>query len=207
MQTEEEQVEKLKSWLRENGMAIVFGVVIGIGGLGGYRFWVDHRESQAEAASNLYAQMIEALNAGNHEGVASQAERLIGDYPDLEYATLARFALARSYVEQGQFDIAREALQQVVGSAGQDPLGFVARTRLAMVQMQLGQFDQALATLAAEFPPEFSARVEELRGDIYRRQGNSAQAIEAYRRAQQADPPPANGEFLRQKIDNLGATG
>ena len=114
MQTEEEQVEKLKSWLRENGMAIVFGVVIGIGGLGGYRYWIDYREGQAEAASDLYVQMIEALDAGDHEAVASQAQRLIGDYAALEYATLARLALARSHVEQGEFDLAQQALQQVV---------------------------------------------------------------------------------------------
>ena len=34
METEEEQVEKLKAWLKENGLSIVFGVVIGVGGIG-----------------------------------------------------------------------------------------------------------------------------------------------------------------------------
>ena len=36
METEEEQVERLKAWLKENGLSIVLGIVIGVGGIGGY---------------------------------------------------------------------------------------------------------------------------------------------------------------------------
>ena len=39
METEEEQVEKLKAWLKENGLSIVMGIVIGVGGIGGYNYW------------------------------------------------------------------------------------------------------------------------------------------------------------------------
>ena len=39
METEEEQVERLKAWLKENGLSIVFGIVIGVGGIGGYNYW------------------------------------------------------------------------------------------------------------------------------------------------------------------------
>ena len=38
METEEEQVEKLKAWLKENGLSIVFGIIIGVGGIGGYNY-------------------------------------------------------------------------------------------------------------------------------------------------------------------------
>ena len=39
METEEEQVEKLKAWLKENGLSIVMGIIIGVGGIGGYNYW------------------------------------------------------------------------------------------------------------------------------------------------------------------------
>ncbi|MDJ0779295.1 MAG: tetratricopeptide repeat protein [Gammaproteobacteria bacterium] len=207
MQTEEEQVEKLKTWLRENGMSIVLGIVIGVGGLGGYRYWEHHQESQAQHASSAYIRMMDALASQDYEQLELHAKRIIDEHAELEYAQLARLALARGHVEQAKFDAAQQVLQAIVGTAAQSPVGYVARTRLAAVQLQQQQFEPALATLAVSFPPEFAAQVDELRGDIYRRQGNTAGAIEAYRKAQSADPPPANVEFLRQKLDNLGGTG
>ena len=38
-QTEEEQIEALKRWWKENGKSIIAGLVLGIGSIGGYRYW------------------------------------------------------------------------------------------------------------------------------------------------------------------------
>jgi len=98
-------------------------------------------------------------------------------------------------------------LQQVIGSAAQEPFASVARTRLAQVQIQLEQLDQALSTLAVDFPDDFSALAEELRGDVLVRQGKMDEAIAAYRKAQLSVPEPANPEFLQQKLNDLGSRG
>ncbi len=207
MDTEEEQVEKLKSWLKENGMSIVLGIVIGVGGLSGYRYWVHLQETTAAAASHHFTQLIAALDSGDGEGLQQHADTLLDEYGKTEYARMAQFALASHHVGNGEFEQAQEALQQVVGSAGEQPLGYLARTRLAAVQLQLGREDDALATLRVDFPPEFTARVEELRGDILASQGKLAEAGEAYRKAQLGNPGPANLEFLRQKLNDLGGQG
>lgn len=207
METEDEQVEKLKSWLKENGLSIVLGVVIGVGGLSGYRYWIHVQETTAERASDHFAHLLEALSAQNGDEVQKHADKLIDEYASTEYALMAHLALAKNHVSKGEFDKAETSLQQVVGSAAQRPLAFLARTRLAAVQMQNEQFDTALSTLAVEFPDEFAASVDELRGDIYTRQGKVSEAIEAYQKAQKADPGPANVEFLQQKLDDLGSRG
>ena len=204
MDTDEEQVEKLKAWLKENGLSIVFGVVIGVGGLSGFRYWQHLQEVTAEQASHVYNEMIEALTSSDQGDVQEHAQQLIAEYSDTEYAQIARLAMARVHVENGALDQAEDYLQQVVGSSAQQPLAYVARTRLAAVQMQSGQLDAALGTLTIEFPGEFAARVAELRGDILAQQGKTSEAIEAYRVAQQANPGPANPEFLRQKLSDLG---
>ena len=160
METDDEQVEKLKKWWEENGRSVIAGVVIGVGGLFGYRSWIDFQESQAEAASAHFVQVVEALESSKRPVVVEQAEILISDYSDSEYATLARFALARSFIEIGDFEQARDQLQQIVGSVGDAPLGFLARKRLASVQLQLAQPDQALITLATDFPQAFNAGSE-----------------------------------------------
>lgn len=206
METEEEQVEKLKAWLKENGMSIVFGIVLGVGGIGGYNYWVHLQETTAAQASDHYTQMLDALVAKDGETLQQQADTLISEYGSTEYALLARLALARNHVDNSDFTAAAAELQQVVGNAGQEPLAYVARTRLAAVQIQLEQYDQALTTLAADFPAEFFAQVDELRGDALAGQGNTDDAIAAYRKAQGASPGPANPDFLRQKLNDLGST-
>lgn len=207
METEEEQVEKLKAWLKENGLSIVAGIVIGVGGLGGYRYWDHLQTTTAEQASSHFTQMIEALDSKNNDDLQQHAQMLIDEYSATEYAVMAHFAMAKNYLSNDEYEKAAESLQQVVGSAGQEPLGYLARTRLAAVQMQREQFDQALSTLKIEFPQSFAAGVDELRGDILSRQGKTVAAQAAYRKAQQADPGPANAEFLRQKIEDLGVAG
>jgi predicted negative regulator of RcsB-dependent stress response len=62
-----------------------------------------------------------------------------------------------------------------------------------------------LTTLAVEFPDEFAALSNELRGDILAMQGKDDEAIEAYRKAQLAEPKPVNVDFLRQKLNDLGS--
>lgn len=204
METEEEQVEQLKAWLKENGLSIALGIIIGVGGIGGYNYWNHVQETAAAEASSHFSQMMDALDAGNHESVRTQADTLINEYASTDYALMAQLALARSHVDKSEFDQAEQALQQVVGSGGQKPLAYVARTRLAALQIQNDKIDQALVTLDAEFPDEFGARVEELRGDAYALQGKVAQALAAYRNAQTAESGAADPAFLAQKIDDLG---
>lgn len=207
METEEEQVEKLKRWLKDNGISIVAGIVIGIGGLGGYRYWLEVQETEAQQASSHFTQMLEALSANNRVDVQSHAQTLINEYASTEYALMARLAIAKDSVASAEFEKALGELQEVVGSAGDKPLAYLARVRLATVQLQLDQYDQALSTLTVEFPQQFIAAVEELRGDVFFHQGKTDEAKQAYEKAQQAKPGPANAKYLQQKVDDLGATG
>jgi predicted negative regulator of RcsB-dependent stress response len=206
METEDEQVEKLKTWLKENGLSIIMGIVIGVGGIGGYNYWKRYQETTAAEASAHYAQMMQALAADNDDLVQQQADILRADYAATDYASLADLALARMQVDNGEFAAAIESLQPLAGSEEQQPLVFLARIRLAALQIQLEQYEQSLATLDTGFPNEFSALVDELRGDALARQGKTDEAIVAYRKAQLAEPKPANPEFLRQKLDDLGSS-
>jgi len=205
METDDEQVEKLKAWLKENGLSIILGIVLGAGGIGGYKYWQEYQKNRASEASTHFESLLGALQAGDSKTLQQQADILTADFESTDYAQLARLALARSYVDNGDFVQAETELQAVVGSAGQSPLAYVARTRLAAVQIQNGRLDQALATLDVDFPDAFVARVEELRGDALAGKGQLSEARDAYQKAQRAQPGPADAGFLKQKLDDLGA--
>ncbi len=205
METDDEQVEKLKAWLKENGLSIILGIVLGVGGIGGYKFWQQYQNNRAAEASTHYESLLGALQAGDSKTLQEQADILVADFESTDYAQLARLALARYDIVSGDFEQAATELQAVVGSAGQSPLAYIARTRLAAVQIQLGRLDQALATLDVNFPDAFVARAEELRGDALAGKGQVSEARDAYQKAQRAQPGPADAGFLKQKLDDLGA--
>ena len=37
--SEQEQVEQIRRWWKNNGTALLLGLALGIGGLGAYRYW------------------------------------------------------------------------------------------------------------------------------------------------------------------------
>ena len=56
---DEQQVEALQRFLKENGLAIFAGLVIGLGGLYGFRQYQEHQLEQLEAQSTAYNQLLE----------------------------------------------------------------------------------------------------------------------------------------------------
>ena len=57
---EQEQWELAKQKIRELWIYVVGGVALGLAGLGGWNWWVDRREAQAETASARYEELIQA---------------------------------------------------------------------------------------------------------------------------------------------------
>lgn len=202
--TDEEQVERIKKWWSDNGSSVIAGLVIGFGGLAGWRFWVDYQDNVAAEASRHFTDMVAALDASQHDDAIAQANVILGDYSGTPYADLARLSLAKVYVESGQFDEAAQQLKMLVDKTSEKELEMVARSRLASVQMQLGKAADALATLDVDYPPQFAGVFEELKGDIHAAEGNKAAAREAYQRARLAEPPVPDSQFLQQKLDDIG---
>ncbi len=50
---EDEQTEKIRQWWKRNGLAIIVGLVLGVGSVAGYQGWGIDQTRQAEAASDL----------------------------------------------------------------------------------------------------------------------------------------------------------
>ena len=59
--TDEERVEELKKWWKENGKSVIFGIVLGLSILFGWRWWGDYQLNQSLQASTLYTQLELAI--------------------------------------------------------------------------------------------------------------------------------------------------
>ena len=204
--TDDEQVERIKKWWSDNGNSVIAGLVIGVGGLFGWRYWVDYNARIAAEASSHFTVMTQSLEMGQHSEAINEANLILDEYSSSAYANLARLALAKAFIEQGDFVKAEQQFKLLISSKPEQSIEMLTRKRLSMVLMQQDKLNEALSELEVDYPKEFTAAFEELKGDILARQGNEANAKEAYQRARLAQPPVANPEFLQQKLENLSST-
>jgi predicted negative regulator of RcsB-dependent stress response len=96
--SEEERVEALKRWWKENRRAVVVGVLLGVAIILGWNTWQSTRLHKAEEASSIYQQLIKASEAKQGESVLKLSERLADKYPGIAYASLAVLFRARQQV-------------------------------------------------------------------------------------------------------------
>ncbi|EJL6480724.1 YfgM family protein [Vibrio cholerae] len=197
--TEEQQVEAIKDWWKENGKAVIFGAVIGLGGLFGWRYYQDSVVAAQEAASQSYSKAMDTLQA---KGIESEGtiQTFIDANKETEYAVLAAMQLAKAQVEAGQLDEALAQLEWAKGATKDAALKPLLTFRVARLQAEQGQFDDALTQLTSIQEKSWAGRVAELRGDILMRKGDSAAAYAAYTEAQQAEDA---SQTLQMKLDDL----
>ncbi len=206
--TEAEQWERVKQWVRENGLWLLGGVLIGVGGLAGWRWWQERIETQALNASTRYGQVIEALGRGDRTRAFTLIDELHADFGSSPYADQADLAAARVFVETKELQKAAERLSAVMTNSKDPELRLVARLRLARVQLAQGNIDSSLATLNGAPAGAFEPRFEEVRGDALYTRGDMNGALAAYRKARAADQGNVlDSAAIDLKIADLVADG
>ena len=192
--TEEQQVEAIKSFWKQNGLAIVGGAVLGLGAMVGWRLYSDAELTSQESASEAYAQVMsdESLNI---EKVGAFVE---GN--DSSYASLAALTAAKLAVDAEDFPEAIKQLSWVIEHAPSQEISDIASVRKARILFQQADYQAALTAINSIAPARLQAQVNELKGDIYLALSDIEQAKAAYETAIEADE---NNRYLQMKLDNL----
>lgn len=205
--SEAEQMERAKGWLKTNGIWIIAGIAIGAGGLGGYRWYEERRNAQAETASARYEELVDAFTRNDKARGMTLLDQLNREYAWTPYASLGTLIAARVQVEANELDKAAAGLKSVMDNAKDDELKLVARLRLARVQAAQGKYDDALATLKVADAGEFAPRLADTRGDVLLAKGDREGALKEYLAARSADDSRAiDIDLLDLKIRDLGGT-
>lgn len=201
---ENEQVEQLKKWWREYGVAMIVGILIAVIGGFGWHGWQQHREKVLNHASMRYEQLLTSIMNGETTTAETRANRLIARYPHTPYAQLAALQLARQAVYQNKFSEAEDKLLWLSKHGDSDSLRAVANIRLARVLLTDKKPQEALDVLAKNNNKAYVAAVEEVRGDVLVSQGKTADAKQAYENALKAFPAiEVMQPLLRMKLEDL----
>ena len=200
---DEQQAEAIKSWIKENGRAVVLGAAIGLVGMFGWRYYNDYHQGKMEAASAAYDVVIKDLDQ-NKEKAFSTVSEFVSNYSGSAQGDLAALQLASAAVKAGKLDLAVSQLQTVAdkGNAAVKP---IAAIRLARVLGEQGKFADAQKRLDSVTQKAYKAVVAEVRGDLYLQQNDKSKALAAYQEAVAAGGEQSSSE-LRSKLDDLGAT-
>lgn len=199
--TEEEQVEAIKKWWKENGYSIVGGIVIGLAAVFGWQAWTKQQEQSAANASLRYDKMEVAIQQGNSESALKQGEMIIAEWPDSSYAIFAALDLARIKLEQGDTDAAQSRYRWVLEHTGNPSLKQLARMRLARILVAKGDLDGADAVIAQADKDNFAGEFAVIRGDIAKARQDYTAARAAYTDALSGEI--GNRQLVQMKLDDL----
>ena len=197
--SEEEQLERLSNWWKENGTALIVGVVVVLGAFVGWRFYSSHQAEQAAAASDLYASYTEADSA---DGRALLLAELEAAAPGSTYHAFALFDRAAELVEGGELEPAAQMLQTVLDDPSDRLIEDLARLRNAAVLQGLDRSDEALGLLQGISSEGYRRSALELKGDIHQARGEWEAAHDAYTQALAASEEGAQTQLLKLKAIN-----
>ncbi|MBM7073720.1 hypothetical protein SOPP22_10190 [Shewanella sp. OPT22] len=198
--SEEQQVEAIKRFWSEYGTPIIIGAVVGLGGLYGWNFYSDHKSGLAENASDAYSAAM--VNKTDPATLAGDIAKFDKDHDQKGYQAMLQLTLAKAAIDANDLEKAETALKAVLTEKPGQGLEEVATMRLARVQAELGKTSEALTTLSQVTSDSFAAQRDELKGDLFVRQGDLAQAKDAYEAAMGSGENAAN-PVLKMKLDNL----
>lgn len=201
-----EQGERVQEWLRQNGVAIVVGIVIGLALIFGYRQWNKHQAGEQAKAADQYRLIQQAVDDGKTSEADTLTDSLLKNHADSAYAVFAASLRARRQLATGKAGQAVQSLSWALKHAETRPLQDLTRLRLARAELAAGKADHALDTLKAMPADAYAGLAAELRGDAHVKQGHADEAIKAYKAAMAAfDPDAPQQNILKMKIDNLAS--
>jgi predicted negative regulator of RcsB-dependent stress response len=201
---EQEQLEALKAWWKENRNYILAGVLIVTVVMGGWRGWQYYQGKQTSEAAFLYEEFTKQLGSKDTKRINDAVAVITEKFPATAYASRAAL-LAAQVNEQGKDKtFAKTQLQWVIDHASEDSLKDVARLRLASLLLDEKNYESAQKLLEAEHPVSFDGLYADLKGDVLSAQGKNEEARKAYQLAiEKSDPKSRYRNLIQMKLDAL----
>ena len=204
--SEEEQIDAIKTWWKENGRVITIGLVLGLGGVFGWSYWQKYATEKAERASVIYEEAVNWASSRDYTQSNELADTLMRDYPDSGYAAFAGLIRASNAFAENHPDEAQSFLQWVVENAHRLDLKNLARLRVARLAADKQEYVGALSVLDETTDPgPYYASYEEVRGDIMVAQNNQEVAATHYANALGAESLSESARRrIQMKLNDLG---
>jgi predicted negative regulator of RcsB-dependent stress response len=202
---EQEQLDQLKAFWKTWGNLITWALTIALAAYAGWNGWNYYQRDQAAKAAAMYDELDRAVQAGDADKAGRVFTDLKDRYPSTSYAAQAALQAAKAQFDKGQADAARASLSWAASTASQEAVRDVARLRLAGLQLDAKQYDEAGKTLDAIKSPDFLALQADRRGDLLVLQAKPDLARAEYQKAYAAlEKNQDYRRLIEAKLSTLG---
>ena len=198
---EEQEINQLKDWWKENGKTIIVAFILGVGGMFGWRYWQAHQAEQIAQASAQYDALIYSAQQ-DEQAKKANIEQFVQANSKTAYAVFALLDEAKKATEKQDFAAAEANLNQALTQSQDEVLTSIVALRLSAVQFQLGQLDNALTSLNQVKGESFNASKAILTGDIQVAKGDKVAAKNSFEQAQQSGSQ-LEQQMAKMKLNNL----
>ncbi len=194
---EHEQGERVRSWLRRNGGALLGGICLGLALILGWQWWQKQTHTQLAEANQRYDAVVKSIQAKQLDKAVKDMAALDADKAGV-YGELAALRLAKAQVEAGKQQDAIKTLRNV---PTEGELKLVVEQRLARLLIDTGKPDEAAQRLA---DAQDNTSLE-IRADALFAQGKRDQARDLYAKAlATVDVASPQRRLLETKLMDVG---
>ncbi len=203
---EQEQLDARKAYWKKNGNRITWLLVLVLGTFAAWNAWNWYQRDQGTKAGALYDELERAAQANDPIKATLVFNDLKQRFPSAPFTRQGALMTAKIQAERGQPDAARATLTWAAEQKGEVEMQTVARLRLAALQAEAKQYDEALKTLELAKAEGFEALVADRRGDVLLSQGKKPEARAAYELAYAAMAEKQTyRRLIEAKLNGLGA--
>jgi len=202
---EQEQVDALKAWWKENSNWVYGLVTVSLLAFAGSQFWKQHQASQAAGAASLYGEVMKQTATGDVKRIGDAADALADRFATSPYAARAQLLAAQTSQQADDAAHAKTRLLWVIEHAGEEGVQHVARLKLAAMLLDEKKYDEALKQLATAHPSAYDSVYADLKGDVLSAMGKTEDARVAYKQAlEKTEAQAAQRNLIQLKLDGLG---
>jgi predicted negative regulator of RcsB-dependent stress response len=180
---EQEQLDALKAFWNKQGTAITWLLVLVLGAIAAWFGYQNWQRDQGQKAAAMFEELDRAASAGDAEKAGRVFADLKAGFPKSAIAQQGGLVTAKVQSSKGLNDPAKASLGWVADNGAELELRTIARLRLAGLQADTKQFDDALKTLDGAKAEGFEGLVADRRGDVLMAMGKQSEARASYQSA------------------------
>ena len=190
--------ERVISWFEENYKGLLIGLVLGLGILYGYKFFLSNQNSYQLELSSQYDIAINDYNSGNSKTIIDFSNKNIIDNPNNTYTLLSSLYSAKKMYIDNNYEQAHKYLNHIINNSSDDEITELAKYRKAKIFFDQNKYNEAHVILG-DAPENYQHA--ELKGDLYFIQKNYNKAIEFYNIVLTSSITPNERKNIIQKIN------
>ena len=190
--------EKVVSWFEENYKSLIFGVIIGLTILFGYKSYLSSQNSLQLELSRQFDLAVTSYNNGDSSKILTFSRENMNKHSNNVYTSLANLYSAKIMYLDNNIDQSHIFLDHVISHTNDDELVDIAKYRKAKILIEEMKYEQANELLGDD--PDNYQHIE-LIGDIYYLQNNDDEAVRYYNKVLAYSITPNERKNIIAKIN------